>query len=102
MVNIQGLEKWQVTKALHAKTHAQGMGFLHDRGELTDEQAKEDVAQHTQDNGKIYFDYLRGRVMKVEISGDEFDPWLFDRDNYEGAAQEAITKLRAQLMQEIA
>lgn len=42
----------------------------------------------------LYFDYLYGRVMKVNITHDEFDPWLYDRDNGNGAAQRAIDNLR--------
>ena len=41
-----------------------------------------------------YFDYLQGRVMKVRIQGDELDPRLYDRDNGEGAAEQAIWVLR--------
>ena len=32
--------------------------------------------------------------MKVDISGDEFDPYLFDRDNGGGSAAIAIEKLK--------
>lgn len=39
---------------------------------------------------RIYFDYLQGRVMKVDLAGDELDPRLYDRDNGEGAARRAI------------
>ena len=42
----------------------------------------------------LYFDHLHGRVMKVDINGDEFDPRLFDRNNGEGSAEKAIEKLR--------
>jgi hypothetical protein len=31
--------------------------------------------------------------MKVNLSKDQFDPGLFDRDNGQGAAQKAIHKL---------
>ena len=41
------------------------------------------------------FDYLAGRVMKVELGGDTLDPWLYDRDNGRGAALEALTPLLA-------
>ena len=38
-----------------------------------------------------YFDYLKGRVMKVDLSEDDgFEEWLYDRDNGEGAAQSAL------------
>lgn len=42
-----------------------------------------------------YFDYLKGRVMKVDLSNDDcFEEWLYDRDNGNGAAQRAINQLR--------
>ncbi len=41
-----------------------------------------------------YFDYVKGRVMKVHISGDELYPGLYDRDNGEGAAAAAIDAIR--------
>jgi len=43
---------------------------------------------------RTYFDYLEAKVMKVELSGDDFDPWLYDRDNGEGAAERAIASIR--------
>jgi hypothetical protein len=43
--------------------------------------------------GTRYFDYLQGRVMKVSLEGDELDARLYDRDNGEGAAAEAISAL---------
>ena len=45
--------------------------------------------------GSKYFDYLKGRVMKLDLtSDDEFDPWGYDRDNGRGAAQNVIDALR--------
>lgn len=43
----------------------------------------------------LYFDYFVGRVLKVDLSGDEFDPWGYDRDNGAGAAQAVIDRLKA-------
>lgn len=40
-----------------------------------------------------HFDYLKGRVMKVDLKGDEFDPWGYDRDNGQGAAMNAIAAI---------
>jgi hypothetical protein len=100
MVNIAGLDKAEVLAALHAATHAQGMGLLHDKGPLSVDECRGIIAAvgaedaETARIGRLYFDYLRGRVMKVDISGDEFDPRLFDRDNYNGAAHDAIQRLR--------
>ena len=33
--------------------------------------------------------------MKVDLSQDTFDGWLYDRDNGEGTAQKVIDELRA-------
>ena len=41
-----------------------------------------------------YFDYLHGRVLKVDLSGDEFDERLYDRDCGKGAAQRAVDSIR--------
>ncbi len=41
-----------------------------------------------------YFDYLAGRVMKIDLSGDELDPRLYDRDLGQGAAERTIDALR--------
>lgn len=94
MINIKNLPKANVLMALFNATHQQGMGFLDARGsrQMTLDDAKEILA-----TGQTYFDYLRGRVMKVNLSGDEFDPFLFDRDNYDGSAQDAIAELRKTL-----
>ena len=88
-VSIQGLDKAEVLKALHDNSKAQGMGFLHFEKEgLSVDQCRE-LLEETTD-----FDYLQGRVMKVNLSGDSFDAWGYDRDNGEGAAEKAIAHLR--------
>ena len=101
MVNIKGLDKAEVLLALWKSSRMQGMSFLGflATGELTLEQAKEEVegrlnASAVCGERRCYFDYLNGRVLKVDISQDEFDSRLYDRDNGENAAQRAIDKLR--------
>lgn len=86
MINIKGLDKARILVALHRRSRTQGMGFLHPENDkpLTIEEAQALLAQET------YFDYLRGRVMKVRIEGNLLDPRLYDRDNGEGAAEFAI------------
>jgi hypothetical protein len=45
--------------------------------------------------GKGTFDYLNGRVLKLDLRDDaEFDPRLYDRDNGEGKAARVIENLR--------
>lgn len=100
MVNIKGMDKAEVLLALWQASQMQGMSFLGflASGELTLEQAQWEVQErkHIGFDGKdsIYFDYLNGKVMKVDLGQDEFDSRLYDRDNGEGAAQRAIDKLR--------
>ena len=88
MIDISKLDKADVLCALYNNSHPQGMGFLQATPQdMEHEEAVELLKERT------YFDYLKGRVMKSEISGDEFDPRLYDRDNGEGAAEEAITSI---------
>ena len=100
MVNIKGMDKAEVLLALWQASQMQGMSFLGflASGELTLEQAQKEVQErkHTRFDGtdSIYFDYLNGKVMKVDLGQDEFDPRLYDRDNGEGAAQRAIDNLK--------
>jgi len=93
MIDITGLDKVAVLTALYNASRPLGMGFLHATpGGLSPEDAKLELAR-TEPHG-LYFDYLRGRVMKVSLSADMLDPRLYDRDNGEGAAARAISKIR--------
>lgn len=85
MIDISQCSKAAVVKALYDNAQPQGMGFLHYTPEpLTLEEAEYALRFST------YFDYLRGRVMKVEVSKDTLDPFLYDRDNGQGAAYNAL------------
>ena len=89
-INISGLEKSEVFRVLYGRARTQGMGFLHYTSEpMTTKEAKEAVSNPDQ----MYFDYYRGRVMKVDLSGEEFSPRLYDRDNGDGAAKSAVDSL---------
>lgn len=90
MVDIKGLNKAEVLAALYNNSKPLGLGFLHfDPMDMTVAEAEEILNQTT------YFDYLKGRVMKVDLSSDDsFEEWLYDRDNGKGAAQRVIDSLR--------
>lgn len=97
MVNIKGLDKAEVLLALWKGSHAQGMSFLGMvNGGLTIEKAQDMIRQmQVTDSGvQLYFDYVEGHVIKCDITGDEFDPRLYDRDCGEGRAAEVIEALR--------
>lgn len=88
MIDISGYSKEKVLCALYNNSKPLGMGvFQFVPGDMTENQAKE-ILSKTQD-----FDYLFGRLMKVNLSGDSFDPWLYDRDLGEGAAERAIKSI---------
>ena len=85
MINIKGLDKAEVLAALYNNARPQGMGFLH----FTPERMTRDEATKLLER-TTYFDYLRGRVMKVSLEGDELREGLYDRDNGQGQALLAL------------
>lgn len=91
MVTIKGLDKAEVILALWNRSHEQGMSFL---GTKIPHPTIADAREWVERNPSLYFDYLNGRVIKCDISQDEFDPRLYDRDCGAGAAEAAIAKIR--------
>jgi hypothetical protein len=89
-IDISKLDKAEVLAALYNNSRQQGMGFLNSRGRepLTKEEAAELLKEGT------YFDYLAGRVMKVDLKGDTLDTYGYDRDNGRGAAARALESLQ--------
>ncbi len=84
-IDLTGKNKAKVLASLYNHSKPLGMGMLHyDPTPMTVEDAEEILKVETK------FDYVLGRVMKVDLSGDSFDPWLYDRDNGEGAAERAV------------
>lgn len=86
MINTKGMDKARVLMGLYNGSRILGMGILDPEANkpLTYDEAKALLARQT------YFDYLRGRVMKVDLKSDDLDPRLYDRDNGQGAAEFAI------------
>lgn len=85
-INISEMNKAEVLSRLFNSSRALGMGFLQPHAEpMTTEEAQEML-----DSGQTYFDYVRGRVMKVDLSGDTLRTDLYDRDNGQGAAAAAL------------
>ena len=91
-INISGLDKAEVLQALFNASRQRGMGFL-DRSGASD-MSIEDARKYVT-NGSQYYDYLRGRVMKIDLSNDELSVWLYDRDNGQGAAARALSMLQS-------
>jgi hypothetical protein len=91
VVDITGLDKAEVLLTLYNHSHYQGMSILGAVDSYTLEDAKRDY----ENQPNKYFDYLHGKVLKVDLSEDTFDSRLYDRDCGEGAAQKAIDDLRS-------
>lgn len=87
-MDIKGISKARILAALYNASRPQGMGWLQAKTEYMTEAE----AQKLLDAGQTYFDYLHGRVMKIDLSGDELRTALYDRDNGQGAAEDAITR----------
>lgn len=110
-VDITGVDKAELLAALRNHSRPMGMGFLQDTGrELTVDEARALIEKAQsgarsddsgrmfggRSNGSLYFDYLHGRPLKVDIAGDEVDAWGYDRDNGgPGTLAAIVDKLRA-------
>jgi len=86
-INISKMDKVEIFRTLYNNAKPQGMGFLHyDSTPMLREEAE---TMFNERNDK-YFDYVKGRVMKIDLSGDTLDPWLYDRDNGDGEVEYAL------------
>lgn len=88
-MNIKNLNKAEVLAALYNGSRQQGIGFLnHEGGNPLSVKEAEKLLGKTK-----YFDYLRGRVMKIDLNGDDLHTHLYNRDNGEDAAEKILATL---------
>lgn len=103
VIDISGVEKAKVLKALYDNAQCLGMGFLQFvPGDLSIAEAR-DIIDFGSGNSagdyacnvgpRLYFDYFKGRVMKVDLSGNTVDTALYDRDNGPGAGRRALSPI---------
>lgn len=90
LINIAGKDKAVILAALYNHSQPVGLGFLNYRPE---DMTVEEAQAFLDKSYKMSFDYLYGRIIKVKLSEDSFDPWLYDRDNGEGAAERALVDI---------
>lgn len=91
-VSIAGLNKADVLAALYNAARPVGLGIFARKSEpMTREQAQELL-----DTGvpSLYFDYVHGRPLKIDLADDELNTRLYNRDQGDGAAERVITELR--------
>jgi hypothetical protein len=89
-IDIAKLNKADVLCALYNSSQPLGLGILHYTPENMQRPEAEELLKQTKT-----FDYLKGRVMKVDLSGDELRVGSYDRDNGDGAAARALAGLIA-------
>ncbi len=88
-ISIVGLKKLDVLIALYKASRPPDRGFVYPKKILmTCIEAEALLAQTTK------FSYIFHRVLDVDLSEDEFDPYLYDIHNGEGAAEYTISELR--------
>lgn len=89
LVDISNKDKAEVLASLYNRSHPDGLGYKEFTPEpLSIKEAKELL------NSQTVFDYLKGRIMKVNLSNNVVNTYLYNRDNGEGAAEKAISLCR--------
>lgn len=103
MLDIKGIDKGALIAALYNGTRSLGMGVLHDlRRDMTRDEGNELAGDRNAIGGRIRFDYIYGRPIKVVIHVDADGSWreleredLYDRDACQGACARAVERARA-------
>ena len=95
IVKIEGLTREQALCALFNAAKPQGLGKLHYRPEHRLDEVHAGLILCMSD----YVDYLEGRVIKTEfpVRAETLDVTLYNRDNGEGAAEQAIDQYRRRI-----
>ena len=86
MISIKGIKKNKILAALYNNSKPL---CCYSSKPMTEKEA-EKILDESKD---MNFDYLKGRVMKIDLSKDFLNPDLYDRDNGAGAAQKVINTL---------
>jgi hypothetical protein len=88
-MDITGYSKALILQALYNRAKPLGYGiFDYDPKPMTLEEAQELL--ENSDKLFPYFDYVKGRVMKICLGGEEINTRLYNRDNGPNAAEDAI------------
>ena len=88
-MDIAGLDKAELLRRLYNHAKPMGMGMLHaDSAEMTREEAAGLLLHGS------YFDYVKGRPLKVKLMGEDLSTGLYNRDQGDGAAERIIQGMR--------
>jgi hypothetical protein len=73
-----GMGVFQAGAGPSVMTHEQGRELI---AKAQAGHSEADVDRMFGTKSGLYFDYLYGRPLKVNLDGDQVDPWGYDRDN---------------------
>ncbi len=93
-INITNLDKYKILKALFYVAKPKEFNSLqqyNSKHELTNDLIDNLVRQN---GGRWDFYCIAGRSLGIDINGDSFNPWFFDRYNGTGTAQQVIDNLQ--------
>ena len=111
-IDVSGIPRAELLVELYNQASPLGLGFLQARAEamnIGQAQALIDGNEVESDYGGLHpnqdrhpdkpvsFDYLYGRPLKITLNGNELNPWAYDRDQGQGAAQRAVDAVRERL-----
>ena len=89
IVDISKKDKAAVLAVLYNYARPLNLGYyMFNPSPMSIEEAREILA-----SGRTYFDYHKGRVMKISLEGDIVDTRLYDIDNGEGAGERLIRSI---------
>ena len=95
MIDIRGIDKAVLLKALHDGTTPDSMRGHKDLGrDLSIEEARVVVKHSSNAWQALYFEYCFGRPLYASLKGDYLDPEGYDRHAGEGAAARVVAALR--------
>lgn len=103
MISYKGIDEATLIHGLYHGTGSLGLDtpaglidLMHGGARVTVDAVRQEIGKPDA-RGRMYFDYYRGRPLKVNLDtiGKEFDERLYDRDAGEGAAQRVVDALKA-------
>ncbi len=94
-VNIKDIPKNELLAALYNNSKPLGIGIIHfDPTPMSLDDAQNMIDDLKNEGRDLFFDYIKGRVVKVDITGDEMRTWSYNRDIGEGVAERVVESLR--------
>ena len=110
VVDISGLKKPLVLKHLWDNAQGEGPGSEHESFQrlasmlrsrkMSITKAEEHIQRCLSEGQPLKFDDLAGKSLRVDISGNQMETYLYDDTHGEGAAETAISKARNSICKE--